>query len=99
VILLHSSFRQRSLKSKAIGFFHAVSGAKSEDGPDDDVLNDGGGGRSAADEENPSPNGTTAADLSRLSASRGANDELLSQQARDRSAFRANMRAKYLKKT
>lgn len=91
MILLHSSFRQRSLKSKVnVGFSNLVSG-KSEDGPDDIIG-------ALADEENPPGSARGGAnDLSRLSASRS--DDLLSQQARDRAAFRATMRSKYLKRT
>ena len=94
LVLLHSSFRQRSLKSKVnVGLSHMLGGAggKNEEGADDT------GG--AADEENP-PSGSfgqsSDAALARLSASRSAaTDEA---QANNRSAFRASMRQKYLKK-
>jgi len=84
-VLVHCSFRQRSLKSKLkFGITNVLAGhQKSEDGSDD----------SEADEENPPRDGsgprlTGGADAD-LSGSR--NEQLLKEQQQFRSAFRAQM--------
>jgi hypothetical protein len=95
IILLHSSFRQRSLKSKVnVGLISLLSGGKSsEDGPDDLA----GSQENGDDVENPTPGGSNRGggeDLSRLQS----NDALAKEQQAVRAQFRANMRNKYLKK-
>jgi hypothetical protein len=73
-----------------------------------DTDDNASGAAGGPDEENPTPGGTmrplggSDSDLSKLNAaaSGGAdgNDQLLQEQQKYRSQFRANMRAKYLKK-
>jgi len=89
MILLHSSFRKRSMKSKVnVGFMNLISGSgKSEEEPDDDGPSNG-----TVDEENPSP------DLSSRYGGGFSSEQMLAEQQRARSQFRASMRAKYLKK-
>lgn len=72
------------------------SRGKHEDGADDAAAPD-------PDPENPSPDGgrrgvggASEADLAKLGGA--GNDALLAEQQKFRSAFRANMRNKYLKK-
>lgn len=91
MVMVHSSFRQRSLKSKVnVGFINMISGhQKNEDGPDDSAA--------TGDVEDPPRDGSrlpgSEADLS---GSR--NEQLLKEQQQFRSQFRAQMRQKYLKK-
>ena len=98
VILLHSSLRQRSLKSKVnVGLINMLGGGgsgKHEDGADDALPFE-------SDPENPSSGGSgrggaSEADLAKLGGA--GNDALLAEQQKFRSAFRASMRNKYLKK-
>lgn len=98
VILLHSSLRQRSLKSKVnVGLINMLGGGgsgKHEDGADDSLPFE-------SDPENPSGSssgrgGVSDADLAKLGGA--GNDALLAEQQKFRSAFRASMRNKYLKK-
>lgn len=84
MILFHASLRQRSLKSKGtVGLMSFLNGSA-------DKLDDVTGG--VADEENPT--GLVGADRDEL-ARLSANDALIREQQQARSAFRANMRAKY----
>lgn len=98
MVLVHSSFRQRSLKSKVnVGFINMLSGGrqKHEDGPDD--ADDAADTAAAGDVEDPPRDGSRLPGTeAELSGSR--NEQLLKEQQQFRSAFRAQMRAKYLKK-